>query len=219
MTGELGTKKCVKPSNTVRLILYNSHICCVSNINALLKTYLCPSWDKFFSRAPKLELHLTTCSKSGKHVYTNLVYKLRKTLFDNFDSFDILRWGNQKFFKNMPLSDFESICVENEHFKDTEKTTCMGKHMPCSLSVSAILIEEFIFVCGSNPHDLVSSFINVLDILVTQGKSQMELIIIQTETGIESTLAPVLETLNQLHCHSVGIEAEDDNSNRSTQIL
>ena len=53
-----------KHSNTVRLFRCNIHLCYVSNINALLKAYHCPSYDEIINRAPNLERKSTTCKGS-----------------------------------------------------------------------------------------------------------------------------------------------------------
>ena len=47
--GELARRSVGKKSNTVRLILYNIHIYCVSEIKSLIKTYRCPSCISFSS--------------------------------------------------------------------------------------------------------------------------------------------------------------------------
>ena len=69
MIGEFARKSVRKHSNTVRLISYISHICSVSNINALFKAYRCPSCDQFIKTAQYLEQHLTTCKERVKHVF------------------------------------------------------------------------------------------------------------------------------------------------------
>ena len=64
MIGEPARRSVGKNSNTVRLLLYISHICFFSNINALFKAYRCPSSDQFIKKAQKLERHLTTCKEN-----------------------------------------------------------------------------------------------------------------------------------------------------------
>ena len=47
INGELAWRSVGKHSNTVPLLRYNSHICYVSNINALFEAYRFPSRDQF----------------------------------------------------------------------------------------------------------------------------------------------------------------------------
>ena len=47
---------------------------------------------------------------------------------------------DQKLFINLANFDFESICISEEKFKNTEMTTCFGKHVPISVSISSNLI-------------------------------------------------------------------------------
>ena len=152
-----------KYENTVRLLSYNNHICNVNNINAVFLSYRCPNCDSFFNRTFNLERHLTTGSERAKNVYPRNVYQIRETLFDKLDSFCIKYTSERKLFQNLPIFDFESICVQVETFRDTITTTSIGKHVPISVSISSNLVEEPIFLCNSDPHNLVASFIGVLE--------------------------------------------------------
>ena len=62
----------------------------------------------------------------------------------------------------MVIYDLESIFVEDESFKATKTTTGIGKHIPISVSIWPTLIQEPIFVCNPNRHDLILSFIDAL---------------------------------------------------------
>ena len=103
------------------------------------------------------------------------MYQLRETLFDKLDSFGIQYTDDQKLFTNLAVFDFESICIPEEKFKNTETTTWIGKHAPISVSISSNLIAKPIFLCNSNPRDLVESFIDAVEGLATQSKTQMQL--------------------------------------------
>ena len=54
---------------------------------------------------------------------------MRETLFDKLDSFNISYSDNQKLFKNIAESDFESICVQEDKFRDTDTTIWIGKQV------------------------------------------------------------------------------------------
>ena len=225
MVGELARRSIKKYEKNVQLIRYNSHICYVDNINALFKAFRCPTCDKFFQKTGNLERHLVSCSERVKHIYPKNVYQLRETLFDKLDSFAIQYTEDQKLFTNLAVFDFESICVPEEKFKNTETTTWIGKHVPISVSISSNLIAKPIFLCNSNPRDLVESFIDAVEGLATQSKAQMKLKFLDIETAIKSKLTRTLETLNERRCRNQrDFEFEDhcfedEEKDASTQFL
>ena len=130
------------------------------------------------------------------------MYQLRKTLFDNLDSFDIHYTDDQKLFNNLVVFDFESTCIPEGKFKNTETTSWFGKHVPISVSISSNLIAKPIFFCNSNPRNLVESFIDAVEGLATQSKAQMKLKFLEVETAIKSKLARNLESLNERRCRN-----------------
>ena len=97
----------------------------------------------------------------------------------------------------MAIFDFESICVLKESHKQTETTTWIGKHVPMSVSISSNLIPEPIFLCNTNPHHLISSFITAPERLASQSKAQTKLNFLEIETAIKIKLSAILEQLNQ----------------------
>ena len=137
-----------------------------------------------------------------KHIYPKNVYQLLETLFDEIDSFDIQYTDDQKLFSNIAVFDFESICIREEKFKNTETTTWIGKHGPISVSISSNLIAMPIFLCNSNPRDLVELFIDAVESLATQSKAQMKLKFLEIETAIKSKLTRTLEFLNERRCRN-----------------
>ena len=227
MVGELARRSIKKYEKNVQLIRHKSHICYVDNINALFKAFRCPTCDTYFQKTGNLERHLVRCSERVKHIYPKNVYQLRETLFDKLDSFGIQYTDDQKLFTNLAVFDFESICTPEEKFKNTETTTWIGKHVPISISKSSNLITKPIFLCNSNPRDLVESFIDAVEGLATQSKVQMKLKFLEIETAIKSKLTRTLEPLKERRCHNQCVFEfedhcfEDDNEQKhaSTQFL
>ena len=227
MVGELARPSIKKYEKNVQLIRYNSHICYVDNINALFQAFRCPTCDTYFQKTGNLEPYLVRCSERVKYIYPKNVYQLRKTLFDKLDSFDIQYTDDQKLFTNLAVFDFESLCKPEEKFINTETTSWIGKHVPISVSISSNLIIMPIFLCNSNPRDLVESFIDAVEGLATQSKAQMKLKFLEIETAIKSKLTRTLESLNERRCRNQrGFEFEDhcfedDNEEKdaSTQFL
>ena len=157
-----------------------------------------------------LERHFVRCSERVKHVYPKNVYQLRETLFDKLDSLDIQYTDDQKLFTNLAVFDFESICIPEEIFENTETTTWIGKHVPISVSITSNLIAKAIFLGNSNPRDLVESFIDAVEHLATQSKAQMKLKFLKVETAIKSKLTRTLEPLNERRCRNQRVfEFED----------
>ena len=121
--------------------------------------------------------------------------------------------------------DFESICIPEEKFKNTE--TWIGKHVPISVSISSNLIDKPIFLRNSNPRNLDESFIDAVEGLATQSKAQMKLKFLEVETAIKSKLTRTLESLNERRCRNQRVFEfedhcfEDDNEEKdaSTQFL
>ena len=165
IVGELARRSVQKYENTVRLLRYNNHICYVNNINAVFQSFRCPTCDTFFNRTFNLEQHLTTCSERVKNVYPRNVYQIRETLFDKLGSFGIEYTHEQTLFMNLAIFDFESICMQEGSFKDTDTTKRIGKHIPILVCMSSNLVKEPIFLCNSDPHHLVTSLIGALEIL------------------------------------------------------
>ena len=101
---------------------YNNHICYVNNINAVFQSFRWPNRDTFFNRTFNLERNLITYSERVKTLYPRIVYRIRETLFDKLDSLGINYTSEQKLFKNLAILDFESICIQEETFRNTIKT-------------------------------------------------------------------------------------------------
>ena len=219
--GELARRIVQKYENTVRLLRYNNHLCYVSNINAVFQAFRCPNCDTFFNITFNLERNLTTCSERVKNVYPSNVYQIRETLFDKLVSFGINYTSEQKLFKNIAVFDFESICVQEETFRDTITTTWIGKHVPISVSSSSNLVEGPIFLSNSDPHHLVASFIGVLENLASQSKSKLKNLLPDIETTINIKLGSILEKLTQRHNRreQANLDDCDNKTCASTQFL
>ena len=199
IVGELARRSVQKYENSVGLPRYNGHICYVNNINAVFQPFCCPNFDTFSKRTFYLEQHLTTCSERVKNIYPRNVYQIRENLFDKLDSFGIKYTSEQKLFKNLAIFDFESICVQEETFRGTITKTWIGKQVPISVSISSNLKEEPIFLCKSDPHHLVASFIGVLENLASQGKTKMKNLFLDIETAMKIKPGSILEKLTQRH--------------------
>ena len=171
----------------------------MNNINAVFQSLRCPNCDTSFHRTLNLERHLTTCSQRVKYVFPRNVYQIRETLFDKLDSFGINSTSEQKLFKNSAILDFTSVCVQEETFRDTNTTTWIGKHVPILVSISSNNVEKPTFLCNSDHHQLVASFIGALQNLAPQSKAKLKNWFLDIETTIKVKLGSILEKLSQRH--------------------
>ena len=203
--GELARRSLKKYVKNVQLLRYKKHICYVDNIQALFKAFRCPTCDTYFQTTGNLERHLVRCSERKKLMNPKNVFQLQETLFDKLDSFDMKYTDDHKLFNNLAVFYFESICIPEEKFKDTETTTWIGKHVQISVSISSNLIAMPISLCSSNQHDLVESFLDAVEGLATQSKAQMKLTILEKETAIKSTMNRILESLNERRCRNQSV--------------
>ena len=48
---------------------------------------------------------------------------------------------------------------------NTELTSWIGKHVPISVSISSNLLEETIFLCNSDPNQLIQNFVSNLELI------------------------------------------------------
>ena len=152
-------------------------------------------------------------------------YIKSEKLSDKLDSFGIKYTSEQKLFKNLAIFDFELICVQEETFRDTNTTTCRGRYVQISLSISSNLVEEPLFLCNSDPHHLVASFIGALENLASQSKAKMRTLFLDNKKTIRIKLGYILEKLSQRQNrreHAMFDMSQDDCDNEicaSTQFL
>ena len=224
MVGELARRSNKKYEKNVQVIRYKSHICYVDNIHAFYKVFRCTTCDTYFKKTGNLERRLVRYSERVKHLYPKNMHELRETVFDKLDPFDNQYTDDQKLFNNLAVFDFESICIP-EKFKKTETTTWIGKHVPISVSISSNLILEPVFLCNSNPCDLVESFVDAVEGLATQSKAQTKMKLRDVDTAIKSKLTRNLESLNERRCRNQRVFDfedqcfEDDNEKKAASIL
>ena len=82
-------------------------------------------------------------------------------------------------------------------------------------------MEEPIFLCNSDPHHLVASFIGVPENLVSQSKAKMKNLFPDSETTKNIKLGSILEKLTQRQNRREQVDLDDyDNETcTSTQFL
>ena len=172
LIGELCRRSILKYEKIIKILRYNNHICYVNNNNnALFKALRCTTWNTFSSKTGNLEGHLTTCSDRAKHIFLKNVYELRETLFEKLVAFKNPYRNEQQLFKTLAIFDFESICVKEDSYKQTEIRTWIGKQKPISVSISSNLILAPSFLCNANLYHVILFFISALEGLAIQSKA------------------------------------------------
>ena len=96
---------------------------------------------------------------------------------------------------------FESFCVQEDKFRDTDTATKIGKHIPISGSILSYLIEQPIFLCTFVLEALVESFVDALGWFATQSNAQMKLKFLEVETIVKCKLNQSFCSFKQRHCH------------------
>ena len=82
LIGELTRRSIQMFQKSVKLLIYNNHICYVSDINSFFESFRCSPCDTIFSKTGRLEHRLFTCNERVKLIYPKNVYQLRETLFE-----------------------------------------------------------------------------------------------------------------------------------------
>ena len=170
---ELARRSIEMYENSINLLRYNNQICCVNDINTFFKRFRCPKWDTLIKHAGHFNRHVKSCEDRIQHIYPKTVYTLRENLFDKFYGFRVRYEEDQKLFKNLPVFDFESICVPSNELRDTNTTTWIGKHEPTCVSISPNLLQEPIFLCNKDPKTLIVSFVEALEELASKSKAEV----------------------------------------------
>ena len=75
--------------------------------------------------------------------------------------------------------------MQEESFQGTDTTKWIGKYIPISVSISTNLVKEPVFLCNSDPHHLVTSFIGALGNLALQSKAIIKDLFFNIETTIK----------------------------------
>ena len=134
-----------------------------------------------------------------KNIYPRNVYQIREVLFDKLYSFSVKYTSERKFFKNLAIFEFESICFQEENFRNTNTTTWIGKHVPISLSFSSNLVEDQFswatLILISSLHLFLELFKN----LASQSKAKIKNLLHDIGTTKKIKLGNNLEKLTQRH--------------------
>ena len=77
--GELAERSLRRFNSTATLLRYNNHICYVTDVNKVFKSFRCSTCNTFFTKSSNLR-HMPKCEELVKNIYPKSVYQLRETL-------------------------------------------------------------------------------------------------------------------------------------------
>ena len=169
----------------------------MNDINSVFQPHRGPNFDTFPKDMFNLEWHLATCNERVENVYPRIVYQNSKTLFDKLNFFGIKNTSEQKPLEKLSIFDFESICVQEETFRDTSTTTWIVKHVPIPVSKFSNLVEEPTFFCNSYPCQPFAFFIGAPENLASQSKAKLKNVYLDIETTVKIKLGNILQKLSQ----------------------
>ena len=173
LLGELSRRSAGLFGKGLSLVQYNNHVCWVSNINTLLKNFRCHNCDKYFTKSSLLDRHLLSCDDKVKHTYPNGPYELRETIFEKLEGINIHVETERRLFQNLAVFDFEALAVPlGNNISNQENTTWIARHVPISVAISSNLCDQPIFICCSDPRELVSRFVDELRKLSEKSATQ-----------------------------------------------
>ena len=70
-----------------------------------------------------------------------------------------------RIFSHLIVFDFESLTVPDMTLNNTELTSWIGKLVPISVSISSNQLEEIIFLCNSDPNQLIRNCVSNLELI------------------------------------------------------
>ena len=140
--GELARRKVQYYGNTVRVLRYKIHICYVSIINAVFQSFPCCNWYTFLKKNIQFWATFNYMQWTSENWLTQECTSISRNSFDKLGSSGIKNTSKPKLIKKVAIFEFESLCVQEENFKDTKTRTCRGKHVPITVIISLNLWEK-----------------------------------------------------------------------------
>ena len=144
------------------------------------------------------------------------MYQTQGTLFDKLNSFGLQYTKEQTFFENFAIFEFESICVQKESFNFTDTTKWIGKHIPILVSIYSKIVKEPLFLCNSDPHHHVISFICALEKLVLQNRAKLKSLFFYIEATTKNKRGFIFKKLTQGQNRGGLADLDDCNSETLT---
>ena len=111
--------------------------------------------------------------------------------------------------------------MQEESFKDVDRTKWIGKQIPILVSISSNLVKKPILRCNSDQqHHLVTFLIGALENLALKSKVIMKSLFFDIEAAVKIKLGSILEKLTQRHNRRKQADLDDcDNeTSASTQF-
>ena len=112
-------------------------------------------------------------SEPVKRVHPSNVCEMREVLFDKPNSIGNKNTSKQKIFKDLMVTNFESVSVQTETFKITKTTTWIKEDNPNSVTISSNLVNApFFLQLRSSLHRCIFYWSSGRSGVTKQGKNE-----------------------------------------------
>ena len=153
-----------------------------------------------FSTEPSIENNIWLHEVNEWNMSTRKTHiKSKKLFLTSWTLLGLSKRVNGNSPKILVIFDFESNCVQEETFRETNITTRIEKLVSRPVSILSNLVEEKIFLCNFDPHHLVASFVGTLKNLASQNMAKIENLFLDIRTTKIFKLGSILEKLTQRH--------------------
>ena len=117
----------------------------MDDTETFFKKFRYPSCDTSIKHADHFNLHVKCGVERVKHFHPQSVYTLRVKLFDKLEETGTPYNDEQKFFKNLAISDIEYICVPTEELKKQTQLLALGNLNANTFVFHPILLTNMCF--------------------------------------------------------------------------
>lgn len=155
----------IRQDNILYLNLYNKHFSYINDFNKYSRSYCCSKCRKIFNHHGNFKRHMLSCDASTKELYTNGVFRLPETIFEQLERQGINIPSQLRFYEHMVTFDVECTLSRDIDISNTDKVNYSFKHELASISICSNVKDYTKPVCiisDGCPRKLVKKFIEYL---------------------------------------------------------
>ena len=155
----------LKQDNILYLNLFDEHFSFIKNFDLYSSSYCCPKCRKIFPRHYEFKRHLNSCDAATKQVYSNGVFKLPQTIFEDLQLYGINIPSELRFYEYRICFDIECMMMRDTKIQDTAKVAYAYRHELVSISICSNVpefTEARCFVSDGCPRELVKKSVRYM---------------------------------------------------------
>ena len=156
----------IRQDNILYLNLYEDHFSFVHTLDKFSSSYSCQkSCGKVFSRHWDFKRHMKSCDSATKAIYSNGVYRLPKTIFEELELHGIIIPQELRFYEYRITFDIECTLVRDTDISDTARISYTFQHELASISICSNVpeyTEPLCLISDGSPENLVKSFLQYM---------------------------------------------------------